>query len=324
MDFIEAIRDKRNEFESLRDPSGVDIVLRHLDVAERHFERARKAGDSDLFTDVIYRTNQVFEGILKELFIVLSGDEAHRLRPFDIETYLTQNSVFHKRVLDYFSRYRKDWRNPSTHDYRLDFSEQEAFLAISTVSAFCFVAIDEMAKSISSSAAEAKFKGIDRKPIDDVEGLVALIVDRLPQLYEENTSGIAMPLASEAAMLGALEGMLQSSIEKGEVVAEPLIEQEGSKIRPDLVMCDSGKRVIVELKAITNPNKRGIVYRRMVDQLHAYSRVKSSIAVVGIMLPINLEITRNGKFSSLRVEGGATKIYTIFPEGFKETETALS
>lgn len=85
MDFANLIREKRDLFGAGRDPDGIDAVLRHLDAAERHFERGREESDAELFTDVIYRTNQVFEGILKEAYEVLASRSSKGKTTYDIE-----------------------------------------------------------------------------------------------------------------------------------------------------------------------------------------------------------------------------------------------
>ena len=45
-----------------------------------------------MFNDVVYRTNQAFEGALKEAYVVLTGEAAGRKTPNDIEKYLETNN----------------------------------------------------------------------------------------------------------------------------------------------------------------------------------------------------------------------------------------
>jgi hypothetical protein len=73
-------------------------------------------GDETAFTDAIYRTNQAFEGSLKEAYRVLTGKNPLKLRPFDIETFFQEQRILRSRVLAQFSNYRTEWRNPATHD----------------------------------------------------------------------------------------------------------------------------------------------------------------------------------------------------------------
>ena len=130
-------------------PSGVKAVLTHIEVAEKYFQRAKQENDPHLFTDVIYRTNHAFEGILKEAYIILADKVAENTSTYEIENYLTANNIFKERVMELFKNYRQNWRNPSTHDHQLFFTEQEAFLAIVTVSAFVSILVDQIIQKIS-------------------------------------------------------------------------------------------------------------------------------------------------------------------------------
>src|SRR5207253_11231210 len=114
--------------------------------------------DEHRYTDVIYRTNHAFEGILKEAYITLADKPADKLTPFEIEEYLLKSNALRGRVVDLLTNYRQNWRNPSTHDYQLFFSKQESFLAIVTVSAFASILLDQMLERI---AYKAKFAELD-------------------------------------------------------------------------------------------------------------------------------------------------------------------
>src|SRR4030095_14112291 len=74
--------------------------------------------------------------------------------PNNIENSLQENNVLRPGVLAQLTNYRREWRNPSTHDYRLDFDEDEALLAIVTVSAFAIVLIDQITERISFEQAK--------------------------------------------------------------------------------------------------------------------------------------------------------------------------
>ena len=124
-------------------------MISHIEVAERHWLRAKKEREDTLFTDVIYRTNHAFEGALKEAYFILNGKDAAKKTPNEIERFLLENKIFKERVMALFTNYRTEWRNTSTHDYKLFFTEQEAFLAIVSVSAFVHILLDQMAEKIS-------------------------------------------------------------------------------------------------------------------------------------------------------------------------------
>jgi hypothetical protein len=64
---------------------GIAAAVRHIEVAERYLTRGRDERDEDAYNDVIYRTNQAFEGMLKEAYRVLVGGDTSKLSPHQIE-----------------------------------------------------------------------------------------------------------------------------------------------------------------------------------------------------------------------------------------------
>jgi hypothetical protein len=147
---------------------GLKAIKRHIAAAIRHFDR-EDSGDLDSFTDAIYRTNQAFEGGLKEAYRVLTGKDPAKLTPFQIETYLEENKLIRPRALKQLTRYREDYRNPSVHDYKLDFDADEALLAIVSVCAFSKLLVNQIAgklayragSSIPAAATSEQFGSID-------------------------------------------------------------------------------------------------------------------------------------------------------------------
>lgn len=133
---------------------GLKAIKRHIGAAIRHFERG-DTGDFDTFTDAIYRTNQAFEGGLKEAYRVLASKDPIKLSPFEIENYLEKNKLIRPRVLKQLTRYREDYRNPSTHDHKLDFDADEALLAIVSVCAFTKLLVNQMASKFAFEAASS-------------------------------------------------------------------------------------------------------------------------------------------------------------------------
>lgn len=149
LDLLKEINEKIKSHAEWTGAKGLRAILVHIENAERYHRRANAERDEHLYTDVIYRTNHAFEGILKEAYGVLAGGSADRRTPNEIETYLVDNNVLPDRVVDLLKNYRQHWRNPSTHDYQLFFSEHESYLAIVTVSAFVSILVDQMLKKIA-------------------------------------------------------------------------------------------------------------------------------------------------------------------------------
>lgn len=143
MDILEIIKTQASSFMN-EQPSGMQAVLSHLERAADLLEDGKEENDVQSFNDVIYRTNQAYEGILKEGYKAISGEDAGRMRLYDIEKYFKTEQVLSGRVLQLFENYRRQWRNPSTHDYQLFFSVNEAFLAIVSVVAFTHALLDRM------------------------------------------------------------------------------------------------------------------------------------------------------------------------------------
>ncbi len=121
----------------------IDSVSLHLERAEHYYKLGEN--DSYYYNDVIYRTNQAYEGALKEAYKVLaekSNEDVIKQTPYKIEKYFEENGIFKERVLELFKNYRNEWRNKSTHDYKLFFFENnEAFIAITSISSFVFFTI---------------------------------------------------------------------------------------------------------------------------------------------------------------------------------------
>ncbi|HDZ9686318.1 TPA: hypothetical protein RU365_003365, partial [Vibrio cholerae] len=77
MDLAKLIKEKSEVFENTENYLGIECVLNHIDVAEKHLVNGR-GGNDYLFNDVIYRANQAFEGALKEAYVVLTGESVGR------------------------------------------------------------------------------------------------------------------------------------------------------------------------------------------------------------------------------------------------------
>jgi hypothetical protein len=243
----------KKQIESLPDGAhiaGLRSVLRHIDTAYKHLARGQSEGDDTAFTDAIYRANQAFEGSIKEAYRVLADKDPQKIRPYDIEKYLEVGKIFRDRILTLFTNYRTDWRNPSTHDYSLDFDEDEAFLAIISVSAFAKLLVDQIAEKLSfiATVSDVAQHGSGLGPAPEA----ANVLDRAATLFHNFTSHYArqnssVPIESEAQLMGALSGFLSS-------VAPDLRVSTGRIVRTskpnyiDMIVENDEDQVIVELK----------------------------------------------------------------------------
>jgi hypothetical protein len=150
MDIVEKLRLAVAELPDGDYSPGLTAIVRHVEAAIRHYDRADTSNDEDAYTDCIYRTNQVYEGSLKEAYRILSGTSPASKSLFEIEKYFDKDKVVRSRVLVQMQRYRQDYRNPSTHDYKLDFDENEALLSILAVCGFAKLLVSQMKTKIES------------------------------------------------------------------------------------------------------------------------------------------------------------------------------
>jgi len=261
MDLVDTLKKKINVLEEGDHIPGLKAVLLHIETAFRHLARGQDYDDDTAFTDAIYRTNQAFEGSIKEAYRVLAGYDPAKKRPYDIEIYLEKNSVFRGRVLNQLTTYRTEWRNPSAHDYKLDFDESEAFLAIISVSAFACLLLDQIAESLAyakaQKQAEAK-KGQTAEALAltldaDLLTRVTSLLEQFCKMHMPASSSTNMPasprtvMETEAQVIGALHGFLAIFSPDLSVLTDAVIGSE-RRLTVDLIVQRGNERIAIELK----------------------------------------------------------------------------
>lgn len=223
---------------------GLKAVVQHVESAEKHLARGRDSVDDTAFTDVIYRTNQAFEGAMKEAYRVLSGKTPSRTAVADIENFLTSGNVLRPLVLAQLRTYRKDWRNESTHDYRLAFDEDEALLAIASVCVFAIVLVDQITEKLHFYAAKAHAHPAPGGRSG--QSLADRIADALQNFRFDYDSRRGARFR-EAEVLGALAGYLSASFPELQVsVGAPLTQ--GGREEVDVLVRGENRQVVIELK----------------------------------------------------------------------------
>ena len=250
MDLIAEIHFKLERLRSHASLEGVTAATRHIEFAQRWFERAREDQDDDLYNDAIYRTNQAFEGMLKEAYQVLTGKEVGKLTPHKIEQHLLDENVFTSRVLDLFKNYRQQWRNPSTHDHRLVFGEEEALLAIVSVSAFAAILLDQIIerinfidekKEIKERISDINYRPDDRKGTPFHDNVIVIL-----ELFSNEDSHFRPDTKTmESEILGRLSGFIESLDPSIKVIRDLVI---ADRLRPDLILEQGRERLLVEIK----------------------------------------------------------------------------
>ena len=295
---------------------GLKAVLLHIETAFRHLSRGQDFDDDTAFTDAIYRANQAFEGSIKEAYRVLATQDPAKKRPFDIENYLEQNNTFRSRVLSQLTTYRTEWRNPSTHDYKLDFDESEAFLAIVSVSAFACLLLEQIAERLSfnksQSEAEAQKSRLAANLAETQNAdLLVRTTELLAQFCLRQFPQRASPAKqSEAQVIGALHGFLSSAAPELKVQTEARLDAAKS-YRADLLLTRGDEKIVVEIK------------RRMmnVGLENAVAQVETYLVIGGVHNGVLLflpeqpsEMTRQER----RVAGGEAKLVVMTPSRTSE------
>jgi len=288
MDLLRLLKEKAKYFTISEEDTGVSSVVSHIEIAERHYENG-KSGDDYLFNDVIYRTNQAFEGALKEAYRIIAGKDPDKLTPHRIEKYFTENDVLKERVLQLFTNYRTEWRNKSTHDYKLYFSEQEAFLGIVNISAFINILFDQMVekRAYDREAKELKrSQDVNSFAAEEYESILDKVVNLLFLYSREvpaKVSGAAIPRITEAELIGSLTAFLNNLAEEISVFPEFFIsrEQEKRQYRADFFLQQGEEKLIIEIKNPTYGLSR--ILNSGTEQLLSYltaSRVTNGILFI--------------------------------------------
>jgi hypothetical protein len=253
MDILKESYEKISALNNDQIPVGIRAVFTHIENAEKHYAQAKSTRNVHLFTDVIYRTNHAFEGILKEAYTILNGDTVAKKSTYEIETFLSENAVLKERVMELFANYRKNWRNTSTHDYELFFTEQGAFLAIVTVSAFVNILLDQIIEKISAEAEQKKLEQRAREIRKDIANYAGLSsIDKVAAILVKFSTEIQSDLERikrlpATQFLGMLTGFMMA-IEPGiSIEISPALDHAASAMKPDLLLILNMERVAIAI-----------------------------------------------------------------------------
>lgn len=316
MDLLKLIKDKCDYFSDTEIFQGLESVISHIEIAERHLEMG-KMGDDYYFTDVIYRTNQAFEGSLKEAYRVLTGNKSKNLTSHKIEQYLEQNNLLKERVLSLFTNYRTEWRNKSTHDYELYFTEQEAFLAIINICAFFNILLDRILVqkaynqekselSKSKIRIDVPIKGLNL--IEQISQLLIMFSNDAPS----KMVGSTVPRYSENQLIGALAAYLNSADDKIEVITEYSIPVSVHRLTPDMLIKRDNCSLLIEIKTPIKWNDK--MLHRGREQLFSYMSASGITEGILYIPPYKNNITMITNKIERKIANIDLKIVEIFPD----------
>ncbi len=233
---------------------GVRAAVRHIRVAEQWLERAREERNEDYFNDVVYRCNQTFEGMLREAFLASGGkDPTGKLELCKVEEYI-KKTHFPRRILEMVQRYRIEWRNSSTHGYRLFFQEKEALFSIITVSAFAIALLDYMlelgSRNAETTSTSPRRDALRKELIESgrVKSLVKDVLRILLLAGDDIRRGSAPSHLREVEIIGRVAGII-GSLDPSIVLTRetPLLEDQ--HLRPDFLVQREDEALVVEVKA---------------------------------------------------------------------------
>lgn len=241
--------------------AGLNAVKLHVEAAIRHFFRGQREPDETLFTDVIFRCNQAFEGSIKEAYRVLANKDPMQVRPYDIEKFLIGSNLLRPKVLDQLKRYRQEWRNPSAHDYTLDFDEDEALFAIVNVSVFAIVLCDQITTKLAfdQAASEPASPRAVKSAGGSLVDVVAEHILSFVRAYVDTEGDNGTALIRHSRLEGVLGGYLSAAFADNEQVSVETSAQLSTQSgvlsqEADISVTLGDERVVVEIKRATRQN----------------------------------------------------------------------
>ncbi|PZO31611.1 MAG: hypothetical protein DCF13_00935 [Flavobacteriaceae bacterium] len=276
MDVLKEIESQINFIKKEDESNYLDSVFTHIERAEYYYFQGKK--DTNYFNDVIYRSNQAYEGALKESYKVLAEktiNEVENKTPNQIEKYFESNNIFRDRVLQLFTNYRQEWRNKSTHDYKLFFDESEAFIALSTVNSFVHLLLKQIQEKLAYLK-EQKLLSEEKEIVSEIiesvnkkESLSEMLISLLVLFSRNNGKKfIDSPKEyRELELLGLINAYLDSIGIFTSVQREPKVSI-GTKIyRPDFIIKKENEVLLLEILKI---RAWGSVVRNAENQILLY------------------------------------------------------
>lgn len=317
MNLLEIAKTKCIAFKGTISHQGLEAVVHHVEIAERHFENGKALGEY-FYTDVIYRTNQAFEGALKEAFRLLAGLDSSKMSPYQIEKILETKGLLKARVLSQFTNYRTEWRNKSTHDYQLFFSSQEALLAIVSVTAFFNILLDQMLEKHAFDLEKARIETMASQVFSDVQNYDGLgFLQQCVQLLlhfsrDSDDKQINFVDVSEYELIGKLTGFIAAADPLIDIATDEMVEAGGHKHRADIVLEKSACKVVVEVKRASIEPLRRI--RDGIEQVKKYMNALNVEHGIVFLSPRVANVEFDITYMNEEINDAATHIAVVAPK----------
>ena len=288
MDVMQALREKIDSLPAGLYSPGLKAVQLHVEAAIRHYKRAHAESDQLLFTDAIYRCNQAFEGSIKEAYRVLSKKSPEKKSIAEIEEFLSSGKVLRQKVLSQFGNYRKEWRNPSTHNYMLDFDGDEALLAIVSVAVFATVLCNQIQGSLAFEAAEKLPAGGDEEVERAYSGgpLVDVVANEVVLFCNHFARNQSAEVALEKyfnLFTGNLAGFIQSYFGNDPDINVMFNGVLDDDTESDIFIELEGGKVVIEIKLSKFPRRLNNLYEAAIITAADFLSKSDVIAVILVM-----------------------------------------
>jgi hypothetical protein len=322
MDTLKYIKDQIEKAISIDSTLiGLEDVLTHIKRAEHLLELGKTKNDEHYYTDVIYRTNHAYEGILKEAYFVLTKKSDKSITPNNIEKYLLNNSILHNRVIALLENYRKEWRNTSTHDYQLFFNSGEAFLAILSVTSFIHLLLIQILDKLFYNAEVERIKPFIQKiktkfnvdySTQDFQTKINLLLKSYDgNLHQDEKEG-KISLFTEREYLQGIAAHINLIDKNLKVLIEPNFELD-TNIRPDILIEDeNGEKAIIEIKVYKSQIRQTLIQSSFNQMLSYLTKLRINNGYIFFIRRImNSEIEIEHALTEINIGDEKQNIYTL-------------
>lgn len=277
MDVLKEIEQQVNSIKCVDNSTYLDSIFTHINRAEYYYLQGKM--DANYFNDVIYRCNQAYEGALKESYKVLADktlEEVLKKTPNDIEKFFEVNSVFHDRVLQLFRNYRQEWRNKSAHDYKLFFGENEAFIAMTSVTSFVHLLLKQIQEKNAFNIQQKKLneeeetvKQIREIAISKNRNPVDKLVDMIIEFSKQDSLQCFDNISNvrEAEIMGIFHAYIESAGKSIVTQREPHFLIGERRIYLDFLIEIDGEPIILEFK---KAKVNDVIVQNAINQILIY------------------------------------------------------
>lgn len=257
MEILNPIREKVKRIKELGGISTLESIILHIERAEYFYLKGKSEKEEHFFTDVIYRTNQAFEGCSRQAYMILANKEEIKVKntkAYQIEEYFIDNEILHKRVSVQFENYRSNWRNESAHNYNLFFDESDAYFAILNVAAYAHVLFNQIISKISYDLETKKIResDIERRKIKGImKGTKKSLREKISMLIAEFANGNEFLTpdidTDHIEIVSMLASFIESSSENITVHLDRYFNGN-KKYLVDLLVEYNGEKLVIEIK----------------------------------------------------------------------------